>query len=360
MGVGQHYNMAAWIGKGFGEMSQNVKMKDRTKPRNFIVKSIKISDLLIQKNVSEKILNDLIKEKPASNLYTGNSIISKESETKLKVDEIEKLSNHIWRLEDIIDTKEKAKKIKEILKFFTLQEARNIGIFNYLNNTIINYIYAKKEISLVEFKSNINYGYLLTDNTFNLNLINNLKQYIKDYSDKNLLKNEIFELSKLLFNELYPKIYHKKLQVYEDYRWIKIDIQNDTVGCSDLPLVNFSEPWHKYQDLNLFKYLPINYQNIIKESIVITLSKNKLLFGFNNKFKYKEMEELLQKESNLRNFINTIYPFVNTYMLFCSFDYFTITSEVQKTNLFSYIIENFDSINRLYNGNMKNRVKYIE
>lgn len=97
MGVGNHYNMAGWFGKGFGEVSQNPRFSDdeRKQPRNFDLKCLKIEDVLAKDYIDIETLEGILKTKPACKLYTSNSIISKESEDLLKVDDIEALSNSI-------------------------------------------------------------------------------------------------------------------------------------------------------------------------------------------------------------------------------------------------------------------------
>lgn len=357
MGVGQHYIKAEWAAKHFGEKDiTNIHLSEKEKNniRNYIIKTIKLETIFNENTIDYNFLESIIKNKPVTNLYSSKSIISLDVEKSLDVDEIERHTNKISYLYPRIKEHNKDSLIQTLIPFISLHESRNIGVFHHYNNSLINSIISKQTNDIQYLKKIINYGQLLLDEDFN-------NQFISDLNSNLENTNEIFNLSKRLFNYLHPKIFNLKVKDYKNYSWVVMNITDNTVGLSDCPIINFSESWHQYSHSNIFTNMKEEYQPIIKNSVFCFLARDLILWGFNNNLNYKStFNRIIESREGLLDFSHNSYNFLTIYNFLCSFDFYSITSEKQKQDLFNNLIKNFGILKNIYEVNLPNRNKFIK
>lgn len=140
-----------------------------------------------------------------------------------------------------------------------------------------------------------------------------------------------------------------------------MNITDNTVGLSDCPIINFSESWHQYSHSNIFTNIKEEYQPIIKNSVFCFLARDLILWGFNNNLNYKStFNRIIESREGLLDFSHNSYNFLTIYNFLCSFDFYSITSEKQKQDLFNNLIKNFGILKNIYEVNLPNRNKFIK
>lgn len=309
MGVGQHYNQAALLGKYFSYKGLSLKNKSNPKKqgyRYYDIGYIKKNKLFKLEDITLKEIENLVDFKEAEKLFT-NHILDKTIENQLEIEKYEKMGFDI--LEDFIPS---SKKDSKYYQYFALHNARNITNYIFIRKYLYEQLILKKRKNIKEIFNDLNYWKVVSCNKAIIKEIEEEKN--KHTNFENIHNFEKF--ARIVFNKIYPILWVYKTNLYSNNRyWLCCElIEKESFSFGTTLVIDFKDPvYKKLNQIDLFINLSKDCQKIIKNAVIIVQGKNKVSIGIENNNQMKKIiKELNDKKINHLSLWNEIKNFFNS------------------------------------------------
>lgn len=306
MGVGQHYNQAAYMGRFYGITNFGKKSG-----RNIKVNLIETKDILNLKNNSlskqdlEQTLRSLVTTKAVEKIFS-ETFLSKKVEKDKKIDllEIKFIENcDKYGLDlSVLFNNKKSQIFNLTMDYFSLHEARNFENFSFVKKEIKHFL--DSEQSANNFIENT---YFFKDcNTKSQKKI--IKDCLLDLQNPKIIKNnQLFEGKiKEIFNSLYLNVWGKLKLDFHKRNWFVMELGTG-IGMGNNFVLNLKKPLYKnYKNIPTYLWLDDRIKKILDESVIIFLANNQIALGTLEKLDDFPLTLFLKNYQFIHRFLTTL------------------------------------------------------